>query len=190
MLHWKACYAGFNITLPTAVLTTNLDVWTGSQPHIAVLSQPSIHIHIMVLLWRYHNVLLDLPIILLCILLFFLNLQPPWLVILEGLPKMLRPIMLLLKPLIQFFMLLWFLCVKIPSPDVFIVQVSPHVSLQSILGILFNGKVGLTSSTYHDFCNVTFELLISALCTLIWNFSCDETKTQWCRWGQPVCSRF
>nr|DAD41532.1 TPA_asm: hypothetical protein HUJ06_015855 [Nelumbo nucifera] len=31
--------------------------------------------------------------------------------------------MLLLKPLFQFFMLLWFLCVKIPSPDVFLVQV-------------------------------------------------------------------
>ncbi|GMP67680.1 hypothetical protein CsSME_00027589 [Camellia sinensis var. sinensis] len=30
--------------------------------------------------------------------------------------------MLLLKPLIQFLMLLWFLCVKIPAPDVFIVQ--------------------------------------------------------------------
>ncbi|XP_042986376.1 UDP-glycosyltransferase TURAN isoform X2 [Carya illinoinensis] len=53
--------------------------------------------------------------------------MPPWLVILEGLPKMLRPIMLLLKPLIQFFMLLWFLCIKIPSPDVFIVQNPPSV---------------------------------------------------------------
>jgi hypothetical protein len=51
----------------------------------------------------------------------------------QGLPKIFRPIMLLLKPLIQFFMLLWFLCVRIPSPDVFIVQVSPHVSLEYIL---------------------------------------------------------
>ncbi|CAL5391101.1 unnamed protein product [Camellia sinensis] len=33
--------------------------------------------------------------------------------------------MLLLKPLIQFLMLLWFLCVKIPASDVFIVQ-NPH----------------------------------------------------------------
>jgi len=39
----------------------------------------------------------------------------------------------LLKPLIQFFMLLWFLCVRIPSPDVFIVQVSTHVSLEYIV---------------------------------------------------------
>ncbi|KAG7995219.1 hypothetical protein I3843_01G097200 [Carya illinoinensis] len=82
-----------------ASLEVDIVAYGGSQPHIAVLSQPSIHIHTM----------------------------PPWLVILEGLPKMLRPIMLLLKPLIQFFMLLWFLCIKIPSPDVFIVQNPPSV---------------------------------------------------------------
>ncbi|KAL6999761.1 chitobiosyldiphosphodolichol beta-mannosyltransferase [Sarracenia purpurea var. burkii] len=35
--------------------------------------------------------------------------------------------MLLLKPLIQFLTLLWFLCVKIPAPDVFIVQNPPSV---------------------------------------------------------------
>lgn len=35
--------------------------------------------------------------------------------------------MLLLKPLIQFVMLLWYLCVKIPSPDIFIVQNPPSV---------------------------------------------------------------
>nr|ACU13811.1 unknown [Glycine max] len=35
--------------------------------------------------------------------------------------------MLLLKPLVQFCMLLWFLCVKIPSPDIFIVQNPPSV---------------------------------------------------------------
>lgn len=32
--------------------------------------------------------------------------------------------MLLLKPLVQICMLLWFLCIKIPSPDIFLVQVS------------------------------------------------------------------
>ncbi|GMP70132.1 hypothetical protein CsSME_00029113 [Camellia sinensis var. sinensis] len=35
--------------------------------------------------------------------------------------------MLLLKPLIKFLMLLWFLCVKILAPDVFIVQNPPSV---------------------------------------------------------------
>ncbi|GAY54158.1 hypothetical protein CUMW_154530 [Citrus unshiu] len=44
-----------------------------------------------------------------------------------GLPKVLKPVLLLLKPLIQFFMLLWFLCVKIASPDVFLVQNPPSV---------------------------------------------------------------
>ncbi|KAF9588020.1 hypothetical protein IFM89_006899 [Coptis chinensis] len=44
-------------------------------------------------------------------------------------PRILQrlPFTLLLKPLYQFFMLLWFLCVKIPAPDVFIVQNPPSV---------------------------------------------------------------
>ncbi|KAI3934884.1 hypothetical protein MKW92_024161 [Papaver armeniacum] len=45
----------------------------------------------------------------------------------QGLPKILRPVILLCKALTQFVMLLWFLCYKIPAPDVFIVQNPPSV---------------------------------------------------------------
>ncbi|KAJ1388255.1 Glycosyltransferase subfamily 4-like, N-terminal domain [Sesbania bispinosa] len=71
----------------------------GSEPHTALLANPSIHIHTM----------------------------KQWPTARQSLPKILQPIMLLLKPLVQFFMLLWFLCVKIPSPDIFIVQNPPSV---------------------------------------------------------------
>nr|XP_016453829.1 PREDICTED: UDP-glycosyltransferase TURAN-like isoform X2 [Nicotiana tabacum] len=45
----------------------------------------------------------------------------------RSLPKILRPLLLIFKPLVQFLMLLWYLCVKIPAPDVFIVQNPPSV---------------------------------------------------------------
>ncbi|XP_059288311.1 UDP-glycosyltransferase TURAN isoform X4 [Lycium barbarum] len=45
----------------------------------------------------------------------------------KSLPKILRPLLLIFKPLVQFVMLLWYLCVKIPAPDVFIVQNPPSV---------------------------------------------------------------
>ncbi|XP_038691725.1 UDP-glycosyltransferase TURAN-like isoform X2 [Tripterygium wilfordii] len=50
-----------------------------------------------------------------------------WPRFLQALPKMLYPLMLLLKPLFQFLMLLWFLCIKIPAPDVFLVQNPPSI---------------------------------------------------------------
>lgn len=71
----------------------------GSKPHAAVREHPSIHIYTMT----------------------------QWPRTLEGFPKILYPIMLLLKPMIQFIMLLWLLCIKIPRPDVFIVQNPPSV---------------------------------------------------------------
>ncbi|XP_055808062.1 UDP-glycosyltransferase TURAN isoform X2 [Solanum dulcamara] len=45
----------------------------------------------------------------------------------RSFPKILHPFLLILKPLVQFFMLLCYLCVKIPAPDVFIVQNPPSV---------------------------------------------------------------
>ncbi|KAB1216953.1 Chitobiosyldiphosphodolichol beta-mannosyltransferase [Morella rubra] len=82
-----------------ASLEVDIVAYGGSVPHGAVLSHPSIHIHTMT----------------------------QWPITPQGLPKIFCIIMLLLKPLIQFFMLLWFLCRKIPSPDVFIVQNPPSV---------------------------------------------------------------
>ncbi|GLT61445.1 hypothetical protein SLA2020_341500 [Shorea laevis] len=49
--------------------------------------------------------------------------QKQWPKLLQNLPKILYPLTLLLKPIFQFVMLLWFLCIKVPRPDVFIVQV-------------------------------------------------------------------
>ncbi|KAK8270799.1 hypothetical protein V6Z12_D11G220400 [Gossypium hirsutum] len=40
----------------------------------------------------------------------------------HSFPKILHPVMLLLKPIIQFVILLWFLCFKVPPPNAFIVQ--------------------------------------------------------------------
>ncbi|KAK1588231.1 hypothetical protein Q3G72_021167 [Acer saccharum] len=80
-------------------LEVDVVAYGGSEPHAAILEHPSIHIHTMT----------------------------QWLTFSRDLPKILRPILLLLKPLIQFFTLLWYLCVKISSPDVFIVQNPPSV---------------------------------------------------------------
>ncbi|VFQ61899.1 unnamed protein product [Cuscuta campestris] len=82
-----------------AHLEVDIVAYGGSDPHCAVLEHPSIHIHRMKM----------------------------WPSIPQSLPKMLRPFMLILKALVQFVTLLWYLCVKIPAPDVFIVQNPPSV---------------------------------------------------------------
>ncbi|CAK9151790.1 unnamed protein product [Ilex paraguariensis] len=82
-----------------ACLEVDIVAYGGSDPHSAVLQHRSIHIHKMA----------------------------QWPTIPQSLPKIFRPLMLMLKPLIQFLMLLWYLCVAIPAPDVFIVQNPPSV---------------------------------------------------------------
>ncbi|KAJ7982011.1 UDP-glycosyltransferase TURAN [Quillaja saponaria] len=82
-----------------ASLEVDIVAYGGSEPHTALLANQSIHIHTMT----------------------------QWPTARQSLPKIFQPIMLLFKPLIQFAMLLWYLCVKIPSPDVFIVQNPPSV---------------------------------------------------------------
>ncbi|KAF5729207.1 chitobiosyldiphosphodolichol beta-mannosyltransferase-like isoform X7 [Tripterygium wilfordii] len=82
-----------------ASLEVDIVAYGGSEPHKAVLEHQSIHIHQM----------------------------KQWPRFLQALPKMLYPLMLLLKPLFQFLMLLWFLCIKIPAPDVFLVQNPPSI---------------------------------------------------------------
>ncbi|XP_061340419.1 UDP-glycosyltransferase TURAN-like, partial [Gastrolobium bilobum] len=77
-----------------ASLKVDIVAYGGSEPHAALRDNPSIDFYIM----------------------------KQWPTARQSLPKILQPIMLLLKPLVQFFMLLWFLCVKISSPDIFIVQ--------------------------------------------------------------------
>ncbi|GAB2284430.1 hypothetical protein Dimus_018883 [Dionaea muscipula] len=71
----------------------------GSDPHAAVLGHPSIHIHKMTQWPTAHG----------------------------SMPKMFRAFMLLVKPLVQFIMLLWFLCIRTPVADVLIVQNPPSV---------------------------------------------------------------
>ncbi|KAL6570565.1 hypothetical protein OROGR_000115 [Orobanche gracilis] len=70
-----------------------------SEPHISVLQHQSIHIHKML----------------------------QWPTFPRSLPRLLRPLFLIFKPIFQFLVLLWYLCFKIPSPDVFIVQNPPSV---------------------------------------------------------------
>ncbi|PWA86526.1 UDP-Glycosyltransferase superfamily protein [Artemisia annua] len=82
-----------------ANLEVDIVAYGGSDPHSALLENQSIHIHTM-RQWPGKD---------------------------GVLPKLFRPLMLLLKPLVQFVMLLWFLCVKIKAPDVFIVQNPPSV---------------------------------------------------------------
>ncbi|XP_017699336.2 UDP-glycosyltransferase TURAN isoform X3 [Phoenix dactylifera] len=69
----------------------------GSDPHMAVKENQSIHLHIMT----------------------SVNLQ--------GLSKISSPLALLLKAAVHFIILVWFLCLKIPRPDVFVVQNPPSV---------------------------------------------------------------
>ncbi|XP_047330545.1 UDP-glycosyltransferase TURAN isoform X2 [Impatiens glandulifera] len=82
-----------------ANLEVDIVAYGGSKPHATILEQRSIHIHEMA----------------------------QWPIIPRSLPRILRPLMLLLKAVTQFLMLLQFLCFKIPAPDVFIVQNPPSV---------------------------------------------------------------
>ncbi|KAF7822483.1 UDP-glycosyltransferase TURAN isoform X1 [Senna tora] len=82
-----------------ACLEVDIVAYGGSEPHNAILANQSIHIYTM----------------------------KQWPTGRQSLPKILKPVMLLLKPLVQFCLLLWFLCIKIPSPDIFVVQNPPSV---------------------------------------------------------------
>ncbi|KAA3473793.1 chitobiosyldiphosphodolichol beta-mannosyltransferase-like isoform X6 [Gossypium australe] len=82
-----------------ASLEVDIVAYGGSEPHSAVTENVSIHIHTMIQ-WQKNS---------------------------HSLPKILYPLMLLLKPIIQLVILLWFLCFKVPPPDAFIVQNPPSV---------------------------------------------------------------
>ncbi|KAF4395274.1 hypothetical protein F8388_001661 [Cannabis sativa] len=82
-----------------ASFEVDIVAYGGSEPHSALLENKSINIYKM----------------------------KQWPTIPRGLPKIFKPFVLLIKPLIQFFMLLWFLCFKIAAPDVFLVQNPPSV---------------------------------------------------------------
>ncbi|GLU17996.1 hypothetical protein SLE2022_343200 [Rubroshorea leprosula] len=82
-----------------ASLEVDIVAYGGSEPHAAVRENRSIHIHKM----------------------------KQWPKRLQNLPKILYPLTLLLKPIFQFVMLLWFLCIRVPRPDVFVVQNPPSV---------------------------------------------------------------
>ncbi|EPS62055.1 hypothetical protein M569_12737, partial [Genlisea aurea] len=82
-----------------AFLEVDIVAYGGSEPHVSLSQNQSIRIHRM----------------------------PQWPAISHGIPKIIRPFFLILKPIIQFLVLLWYLCVKIPSPDVILVQNPPSV---------------------------------------------------------------
>ncbi|KAL4181781.1 hypothetical protein AMTRI_Chr12g272750 [Amborella trichopoda] len=80
-----------------ASLEVDIVAYGGSDPHGAVLDNPSIHLHTMKE------------------------------VIPHGLPRIFYLLALPLKALAQFLVLLWYVCIRIPSPDVFIVQNPPSI---------------------------------------------------------------
>ncbi|XP_068657279.1 UDP-glycosyltransferase TURAN-like [Aristolochia californica] len=80
-----------------ASLEVDVVAYGGTNPHNAILENPCIHLHKM---------------------------KP---IVFRSLPKSVNIFLLPLKGLLQFFMLLWFICVKIPPPDVFLVQNPPSV---------------------------------------------------------------
>ncbi|XP_022886450.1 UDP-glycosyltransferase TURAN-like isoform X3 [Olea europaea var. sylvestris] len=115
-----------------AFLEVDIVAYGGSEPHTAVLEHPSIHIHKM----------------------------PQWPTRAQSLPKILRPLMLMLKPIVQFLMLLWYLCVKIPAPDVFIVQNPP--SVPTLVGVKWASWLR-RSSFIVDWHNFGYTLLALSL---------------------------
>ncbi|XP_058069792.1 UDP-glycosyltransferase TURAN isoform X2 [Magnolia sinica] len=88
-----------------ALLEVDVVAYGGTDPHGALLENASIHLHKM---------------------------KP---IVIRGLPRLLHLLVLPLKALVQFFVLLWFLCVKIPPPDVFIVQNPP--SIPALIAVKF-----------------------------------------------------
>ncbi|KAK9165350.1 hypothetical protein Scep_000541 [Stephania cephalantha] len=82
-----------------ARLEVDIVAYGGSIPHSAVLENQSIHIYQM----------------------------NKWPEFFQHLPKIFYPFVLLLKPLFQFCMLLWFLCIRVPASDFFLVQNPPSV---------------------------------------------------------------
>lgn len=115
-----------------ASLEVDIVAYGGSDPHLAVLEHPSIRIHKMA----------------------------QWQKVRWGLPKILYPFMLLLKPLIQFLILLWVLCVRIPSPDVFVVQNPP--SIPTLLAVKWASWLR-NSSFIIDWHNFGYTLLAMSL---------------------------
>ncbi|KAL5988240.1 hypothetical protein ACLOJK_036003 [Asimina triloba] len=75
-----------------ALLEVDVVAYEGTDPHGAVLQNPSIHLHRM---------------------------KP---IVAKGFPRLLYLLVLPIKALVQFLTMLWLLCVRIPPPDVFIVQ--------------------------------------------------------------------
>ncbi|PKA58869.1 beta-1,4-mannosyltransferase [Apostasia shenzhenica] len=93
----------------------------GSEPHMAVLMNKSIHIHEMA------------------------SVQ------LLGLSKISSFLALLIKAVIQFFILVWFLCFKIPRPDAFLVQNPPSIpTLAAVKLSSWLGRCGFLID-WHNF---------------------------------------
>ncbi|KAL6648693.1 hypothetical protein ACP70R_012917 [Stipagrostis hirtigluma subsp. patula] len=87
----------------------------GSDPHLSLRENPSIHIHEM------RSVKLT------------------------GISKISGALALLLKAAIQFVLLIWFLCFKIPRPDVFVVQ-----KFEKYFGQMADGAFCVTKAMQHE----------------------------------------
>lgn len=93
----------------------------GSEPHMDVTNNQSIHIHEMASIR------------------------------LQGLSKISRILALLIKSVVQFVILVWFLCFKIPRPDAFLLQIPPSVpTLAAVKLSSWLGRCGFVID-WHNF---------------------------------------
>ncbi|XP_078436674.1 UDP-Glycosyltransferase superfamily protein [Wolffia australiana] len=93
----------------------------GTEPHRALLNNSHIHIHLMK------------------------SVQ------LVGLSSLSKSLALLLKALIQFFILVWYLCYKIPRPDAYIVQNPPSVPTLAAVKLASLSRKSKFIVDWHNF---------------------------------------
>lgn len=156
----------FTKEMTTCCIFSWLDLCIGSEPHISVLEHQAIHIYKMVWL----RLLFEDECIGSCKFLienFCFFGQPEWPKIPRSFPEIFRPLFLILKPIFQFLLLLWYLCVKIPAPDAFIVQVS-------FISCLF----------VSDFAFGLLMLIIygNLYCSHLTFYTCPDSRWSWFFW--------
>nr|KJB33283.1 hypothetical protein B456_006G005600 [Gossypium raimondii]KJB33285.1 hypothetical protein B456_006G005600 [Gossypium raimondii] len=106
-----------------ASLEVDIVAYGGSEPHSAVIENESIHIHTTIQRQKHSH----------------------------SLPKILYPLMLLLKPIIQFVILLWFLCFKVLPPDAFIVQNPPSIPTLMVVKWVSSLRKSAFIVDWHNF---------------------------------------
>ena len=159
VIHSLVCIVQYKVmsasVVPFSCGDLTLCKWTGSDPHLSLRENPSIHIHEMVLMLE--TILLFCIVFFLSLLTRKFSLQKT--VQLTGISKISGALALLLKAAVQFILLVWFLCFKIPRPDVFVVQVSVKFLIMCIQSFM-----NTTHNHYQFRCHVSWLTLALYLC--------------------------